>query len=373
MKSFDALYYIKENTKRSLALILLIATVCICYLGGLYITAPADNLISSIEINRNYYTVSSTYDDENGVQIGQSYDLVKNLESTGAYVNIDLGGLISIKNIMNINLDFNPMYFKSSVDFSTFNQLLGLLPKDFTLQDGEILLSEQLSKNLGLSIGDTLSMNNKSVDYMERDYVVAGISNNNGFTAYAVDSQKHFGSSFLVIRNAAEDIPAAQAMLAKDSAVLKAKLPAVIINDYERIHKDISDSFEAFNYIYYAIIVMLALVLSITIHATFVGAYEKRKYEFSLYKALGYSNGQCLRKIAKEVLFLNLCGLVLGGILLLLTVYFLNEFLLTAQGIPLPFFKSEALLASLLCDGIIILPVLLTRLRQLKKYNITEY
>ncbi len=373
MKSFDALYYIKENKKRSIALVILIATVCICYLGGLYITAPADNLFSSIEISKNYFVVYSTYDDENGEQIRQTYDLVKDLESTGAYVGINLGGSIFIKNIMNINLNFNPMYFQNSEDFKTFNQLLELMPKDFTLADGEILLSKQLSKNLGLSVGDTLSMNNESVEYMERDYVVAGISDNLGFTAFATDSQKHFGSSFLVIRNTAEDISAAQAALAKDSAMLKTKFPAVIINDYNRIHKDVIDSFEAFNYIYYAIIIMLALVLSITIHATFVGAYEKRKYEFSLYKALGYSNQQCLLKIAKEILLINLYGLVLGSILLLLTVYFLNEFLLNAKGIPLPYFKLEALLATLLCDGIIIFPILLTRLRQLKKYNITEY
>ncbi len=373
MKSFDALYYIKENKKRSLALIILIATVCICYLGGLYITAPSDNLLSSIEINKNYFVVYSTYNDENGKQIQEVHAEVKNLKSTGAYVDTNLSGLITINNIMNINLDFNPMYFKNSEDFSIFNHLLELMPTNFLLADGEILISDQLSKNLGLSVGDTLFMNNKSVDYLERDYVVAGISNNIGFTAYIVDSQKHFGSSFLVIRNAAEDIQAAQTMLAKDSSMLKTKFPAVIINDYETIHKDITDSFEAFNYIYYAIIVMLALVLSITIHATFVGAYEKRKYEFSLYKALGYSNQQCLLKIAKEILFINLCGLVLGSILLLLTVYFLNEFLLNASGIPLPYFKLEALLATLLCDGIIILPILFTRLRQLKKYNITEY
>jgi ABC-type antimicrobial peptide transport system permease subunit len=115
------------------------------------------------------------------------------------------------------------------------------------------------------------------------------------------------------------------------------------------------------------------LVLSVTIHATFVGAYDKRKYEFSLYKALGYSNQQCLRKIAKEILYINLCRLILGSIILLLTVYFLNEFFLNTKGIPLLHFKLDALLATLLCDGIIIFPILLTRLRQLKKYNITEY
>ena len=50
-------------------------------------------------------------------------------------------------------------------------------------------------------------------------------------------------------------------------------------------------------YIFAVVVILVAIVLLVTINAVFTAAYDKRKHEFAIYKALGFTNGQIFRKI----------------------------------------------------------------------------
>ena len=66
------------------------------------------------------------------------------------------------------------------------------------------------------------------------------------------------------------------------------KYPNMTFKSHERLVNDVKDIFEMFYLIYYAICFIVTLVIAVTLNAIFVGAYNKRKFEFSVYKAIGF-------------------------------------------------------------------------------------
>ncbi len=45
----------------------------------------------------------------------------------------------------------------------------------------------------------------------------------------------------------------------------------------------------------------------------FSAGFDKRKYEFSIYKAIGFSRKEILGKNTSEILLMDLFGLILGA------------------------------------------------------------
>ncbi len=127
------------------------------------------------------------------------------------------------------------------------------------------------------------------------------------------------------------------------------------------------------NCIYRFVLILMAIILAITINAAFVGMYQNRTFEFSVYRGIGYSKKRIVCKIMSELLWLDGIGLAAGGILFFSGLYLFNNLCLYPVGKYLRYFHSIALFGLILCNIIVLIPLFITRCRQLVKADICEY
>lgn len=371
MKPFSSVYYIKENKKRALALIVLVATICTCYLGGVYITSPSDSINYSLEALEDYALISPTYEDTDARQYEASHMEAESLVSKGSlsgvfYVNADT--FVDIKTTMGFAMNITMVTFNNSEGFAGLNNVTGLFDEDFVLKDGEVVISDAMARQIGLDVGDILKKEQEGLSNGNRDLKIAGIYDLKGVSCYAVDSTAAL-SSFMMIRSEKGEVSEFAELCDKFSK----DFPLTYAWYLEYATEYIGNQLSFMNYIFLAIVAIVGLVLAITINATFLGAYEKRQYEFSVYKALGFGEREIFRKIAGEIMIINLIGFSIGIFLSLAAIYFLNNLMLYPEGLFLQYVNMQAVLASVICDIAIIIPVMLSKINKMKKLDITEY
>ena len=121
------------------------------------------------------------------------------------------------------------------------------------------------------------------------------------------------------------------------------------------------------------IAVLLSIILAITINAAFVGMYQRREFEFAVYRAIGISKKQVITKIVKELLLIDAIALSVGAAIVLLGLYLSNHLFLYPVGKYLRYFDPLAFGFLLLCNVIVIVPLIFTRCRQMLRADICEY
>jgi len=131
--------------------------------------------------------------------------------------------------------------------------------------------------------------------------------------------------------------------------------------------------FSIFNTIFMVVVVFLAIILSVTVNAAFVGMYQRREFEFAVYRAIGISKKKIIRKIAGEILFMDVIVLIVGGGIFFLALYLFNELVLASSGLYLVYTAPIAVIALVLCNLMTVIPLILTRSRVLLKADICNY
>ena len=126
------------------------------------------------------------------------------------------------------------------------------------------------------------------------------------------------------------------------------------------------------SFFFLIIIEIVAVVFAITLNATFAAMYEKRKYEFSIYKAIGFSKFKLFKKVLSELVVMDGIGLIAGGVLCFVSVQVLNE-LLWSQGMKFIRPSVLGIVGTLVCNVAIICPVVLNNMRRIKRYDVTQY
>lgn len=378
MKPFSAFYYIKENKKRALTLIFMIATIAICYLGELYVTNPMDAYKDACEPLKGSTVILPTYDDIDNVQLEAAKAEVNELLTQGeiSYIlDFSNQNQLYLNSVMSFEMDTPMATLKGQEDFNIYNSIFKIMPQEYIVQDKQVLLSEQMAKHFGKEVGDTISPTEKGVLRLTGEFTVGGIYKAKGMEGVFIDSEAYFGNGFMLLRNESHlaDASKEEQAFAELSEQLVEKYPMLYFSTFSELTQTVEKQMASFDLIYFGIVAMLTFVLAITVNATFVGAYDRRMYEFSVYKALGFSQREISKKIIKEILLINLLGVLVGGVIIIAGVYLVNEMLLYPSGLFLSYFKVEGLIAALVCDLIIIIPVIISKTRQSRKYDISEY
>jgi ABC-type antimicrobial peptide transport system permease subunit len=117
----------------------------------------------------------------------------------------------------------------------------------------------------------------------------------------------------------------------------------------------------------------MAVVMAITVNAVFVGLYQHREREFAVYNAIGFTRKEVVLKLLKELVLLDAIGLAAGGAVTLLCVYLINGLYLIPHGMRLFMFNGVALLGLIICNVMVLLPLLVTRSRKLARADICEF
>lgn len=377
MTPFAPLSYIGRNRARSAVLALMLGFTVICFLAGMYIDHPAATFEQLYDKPSDHLLV---YPGTNSLEIRDEFiEFVDNVESycpDNATKLIGVGSInISFKSIMGYENSTGMFMFRSEDDFAEFNRVMTDVPDDIVIHNDEVMLSQTLADNWGVKVGDVLDEDwDKASIYVP--VTVKVIADIPGMVFYGV-SDSYNGDMLMILRNEPDSVEGYD----KES-VDKALEDAAqrINNDYPHIRTQtnriwmnvIREQLSMLTFILAAITAVIGIVLAITVNAAFSAAYEKRRYEFSIYKAIGFTGGRVFGKIAGEVLLLDLIGLIAGTIICSAVILIIN-YILTPQG--LFFFKVSVngILATIVCNLMVVVPVIISNIRRIRRYDVTVY
>lgn len=363
MKPFSAMYFIRANMTKCALLIFMLFLGYGAYLGGLYVTNPVDNF----ELFTEYY-------DDKAIQIARGK---MDLETTEAFIN-EASGLENVtllklgkrqtigwKSIMGYENWSDPLTFRNAGDFRIYCEHLGIECDFSSLTSGSMIMSERFAKNKKLEIGDKVDENYADTIYDE--FTLRALTKEDGYSLYFIDTEEERPlNNFLLL--AENGISAAE--FHSKVAQLQSNYE---INIFDESRESVEEDFRTFNMIYLFIMILLGIILAVTINAAFVGMYQRRNFEFAVYRAIGISRRRIVGKLVGELLCMDMIALAAGGAVFFFGLYLFNNLALYPAGLYLRYFHPIALFGLLLCNLTVLIPLIITRCRQMLKADICEY
>ena len=155
------------------------------------------------------------------------------------------------------------------------------------------------------------------------------------------------------------------------AAELSRKYPQVAFETAGMYLAEVEQEMGFMYYIFAAAVVLLAVVLLVTINAVFTAAYDKRKHEFAIYKALGYTDGQIFRKVASEVLILNLGAFLFGMLVNVGLIVVLNQ-CFWSEGYHFYRVTKTAVLGTVITEALIVITIIFLNWHKVRKCEVTE-
>ena len=385
MKPFSALYYIKNNFKRSIVISIMMNFVMVCFMGGMYL----DNISESFFIRYDkpaeyawvYVNTSNNGGDEETGKFRNKIDsyLTKNVKE---YMEV---GYLNCQymSIMGFNNNSESFIFYSVEDFEKYKKYTTDYPDDVKLSDGEILMSELLANNIGLRDGDIVhydkdagkcqrvgshKVNSSFVRLYNRDLKVK-IVNMKGIWVAAIDSTYNNSDNLLFLggegQGVSDDLNKIADSINSEFKNVRASTNEIFMKDLDR---DIGFMYSVLG----LIIGVVSVVLAVTINATVAATYEKRKFEFSIYKALGYNKKSIFKKVCSETLIMNAAGVIFGCVFCAIVFAVLNENMYE-QGFHFYYISVNGIKAAIICDICVLIPVIFFNYRRTNKYDVTVY
>lgn len=364
MKPFSAIYFVKENKKRCLLLILMIFLSFGVYLGGLYVTNPLDNWKTAIGYYDEIVSVSGSSLEDEDYQW-----FLQELSADGKVTILEMGTYNGFQwqSIMGFTSGICSFTFRSVEDFKTYCEHFGIECDFESLKENSMIMSEKFARNKGFSIGDKVDKNGYSMIYSE--FTLDAVTKEDGYTLYFITNEEDMIPSATLLGKEIKGKELYDYVYGIQNQ-LEEKQNVYV---YSGLGANIESQFEIFNVIYIFIAILISVILAITIHAAFLGMYQRREFEFSVYRAIGISKKRIIGKIVKELLLMDVMALMVGAGITLLGIYLFNHLVLYPDGKYLCYFNPLALGALLLCNAISILPLMITRCRQMLKADICEY
>ncbi len=379
MRPFASFSYIAKNRIRCAVLALMLGFTAICFMAGMYVDHPEATFELLYDKPSDYVLI---YPGSNSIEIREQFlEFAENVEDycpdTAGNI-IGVGSVeISFKSIMGFENSTGMFMFRSEEDFCEFNRVMNDVPDDVVLKEGEIMLSKTLADNWGVKLGDVLLNDddwNKAGFFVP--VTVKAIVDIPGTVIYGV-SEDYNSNQIMILRSEANNVQGYEkdlvnGQLEETAAKIAADYPSLKVVTNQSWMASVREQLRMITYILVAITVIIGLVLAVTVNAAFSAAFEKRKYEFSIYKALGFSKAQIFGKVAGEVLILDLIGLIAGVIICMIVILTVN-YVLTPEGIF--FFKvsQNGIIATLACNAMVVVPTIISSMKRIKKYDVTVY
>lgn len=363
MNPFSPLYFIKENKARCLLLMFMILLSWGVYLGGLYATNPRHNWNTPILYHEKLALISPAgTKEEDNMEFQLFCEALRENEKVKI---IEMGeeNKLDFETIMGFKTGYFSLTFTNVEDFKIYCSYMDIHCDFENLKNGSFVMSERFAKNQNLHLGDSI----------DKDYAK---TINDSFTLDALTEEAGYISYFIIEKPV--EYPSIVVLCDKinnselDDLLykLQQKHNVSIFHD---LKTHIEKQFKSFYIIYSFIILFLSFILAITVNAAFVGMYQRRHFEFAVYRAIGISKWRMIGKLIGELLCMDVIALVFGGSIFFLCLYLFNNLSLYPVGKYLCYFHPTALWGLLLCNITILLPLIITRCRQMLRADICEY
>ena len=246
--------------------------------------------------------------------------------------------------------------YNSAEDLKAAFDIYGIECDYSNLKDYSVVMSEAYAKNVGYKLGDVI----------DKAYTLDALIDDDSFMMfyiYEVEPEDFYRLNILSdemsgeeLYNYVENIRAGRKM------------------DIDpRIRDEIESEMGVAKVIFFAALIVVSVMLAVTLNSVVTGQYIKRYYEFGIYKALGISRRKIKRKIAREILLMDLIALVIGIGVNLGLEYILNELVYKPKGEFLPYCSGIAIFGIALSNLMVVLPMIFFKGRKMCKIDVTEF
>ncbi len=364
MNPFSSLYYIRENKGRAAICIFMMVLGTFMFLAGNYV----DSMIRCFDRSFGYYdrvvkTNAQTTDED-----FQDFEsVVKDVKGDPKLDCVRYSALgfpsLSHGTVLGLDLTDTCMVFNSVEDMKKVFDHLGIRADLSRCRNRSVVLTEDLAKNLGLAVGDRLdhSVN----EYLDQEYTVDALVDEPGYAMfYIFENPENLFRLYIF-----SDSLQGKELYGYVSDLVGDRKVQVVQSYRDEVMPEMTILYV----IFYAMVILVAVVLAVTINSVMTGQYMKRTYEFGVYRALGRGRGAIRCKVAKEVLSMNLIAVLLGASIIFLYTYLVNSLLYEEKGLHLRYFSGIGLLGFLICEGLILIPVILSKGRRMGRADVTEF
>ncbi len=252
--------------------------------------------------------------------------------------------------------------FNSADDMKKVFKHLGIKGDFSKCKHRSMVISQDFADNKGIRLGDKLDHSFDSS--LDGEFTVDAIIDDGSFCTFFVFENDDIGRLYIYSDTMEqEELYSYVKNLAGDRKVQ--------ISGSER--SSVLPQFYVFYVLFYAVDILIAVVLAVTVNSVVTGQYLKRTCEFGIYRALGRSRREVRRKVASEIILMNITACITGGAAIFLFTYMINELVYMKKGMHLLYFSGTGLTGFILCDILIVVPLIWSKGRAMGKADVTEF
>lgn len=338
----------------------------VIYIGGLYLNNIEQTFVYSVQRLYKFAVIQpdGTSVDKDNFQQSK----LRCMEDDRLLVIEQVyGGNIYVSSIMGgVKNGFPVFSFKSVEDFRSYCEYMNIDCDIENLKEGSAIMSEMFALNRGLKKGDEVKAEEEQNEVLYGDFTLDAVTDEEGYSFYTIGG-KNLNTEYLILP--------VEMDLEQFGEFLKE-----LTGDYdvtatngEYLENEIARQMSSMNKIYFFIVIFTAVVMAVTINAVFVGLYQKREPEFAVYRAIGISRKRIRRKLISEILVMDLIGLLIGGIVCITALYLLNRLYFQPSGKYIFYYHPVSLIGMLICNAVVLFPLIFTRSRQMMRADICQY
>lgn len=364
IKPFSALYYMKENRGRAVLCIFMMFLATLMFLEGNYIHSEMYTFEKEFEYSDKLVMVNLQSTDE---EFKDFADFTKDVEADDKLelVMSSARGFSGMQHgtVLNLEMGGAAYIFNSVQDMKKVFDHLGIKGDFSKCKDRSMILSQDFAKNKGIKLGDKID---HSFDRnLDGEYTVDAIIDDGSFcTFYIYEDDDSLGRLYIYSDTMeGKELDDYVKTLAGDRKVQVA----------ESERSTVLPQMHVFYVLFYVMDILIAVVLAVTINSVVTGQYLKRIYEFGIYKALGRSRKEVKAKVAAEVLSMNFLACLMGFAAIFLFTYLMNELVYKQKGMYLVYSSTIGFIGFIICDILIVLPLILSKGRLMGKADVTEF
>lgn len=364
IKPFSALYYIKNNKCRAGICMFMMFLASMTFIAGNYIRSVFYPFDKEFEYSDKIVEVDLQSTDEDYRDYNTFLKKVKSDKKLDCVERTSYGfGGMRHGTVFNLDMGGWTYVFNSREDMEKVFKHLGIEGDFSKCKNNSLVISSDFAKNKGIKHGDKIDQTFD--ENLSGEYTVDAIINDGSFCSfYIYEDNESLGRAYVF----------SEQMEGKELYDYVNNLAdglKVKVNESERDYS--MPQFSIFYVIFYLLDVLIAVVLAITVNSVVTGQYLKRTYEFGVYRALGMSRGEIKRKVAAEVFQINIIACAAGFIAIWLFTYMINELFYKQEGLQILFYSETGMIGFIICDALIIVPLILSKGRMMSKADVTEF
>lgn len=239
----------------------------------------------------------------------------------------------------NLNI---PVYLISNQNINYVIDQLDLELKEGRLPvegKSEILLDERTSKNKGKQLGDFIGREVDSNERLAGKYQIVGTLKGDCLIGLSVtnDLASIEKTGFLLFAKAGR-------LGSLNKVISGTSLVEARIQTEEYGEGVFEEDNKMMSMVSSIITAVIIFIMSFAAGNSSYAQYFSRRYEFGTLQSIGYSRAKILLRAAREILFMNVAGLIFGVILTLSAALMLKALVFDPKGYPFTFITIDGLL-----------------------------